>query len=982
MLAVLRVDQRRRWLSGQRVDVRSYARDFPAVAADPEAFFALLYHEILIREELGERPDPGEYARSFPEFAERLRVQMEVHEALAADETAKTALDWPREGSVAGEDGVAPVIPGYELLDEIGRGGMGIVYRARQLKPNRLVALKMILEGRFASRHDVLRFENEVEAVAALDHPGAVPILEVGQSQGLHYFTMPLLSGGSLADAQRLLVADPRAVARVLIGIAGAVHHAHQRGILHRDLKPANILLDDAGRPHVTDFGLAKRAQGSAGLTQRGAVLGSPGYMAPEQAAGDPAAVTTATDVYGMGAILYSLLTGRAPFVGRSFHETISRLQAEPPEPPSRINRNVPTPLELICLKCLEKEPARRYPSAQAVADDLRRWLAGEPIAARPVPTTVRAWLWIRRHPTQAALAAALALALVAGTAVSTALWIRAEVSLSDERHSRRLLELSYKGLNRSHRELERARILERDARLRAQNRFNLALSAVQDTVGGPRDPSILRLTDAHRSTQEVLSRTIELYKKLQASLEGDPTTEAREQLAASYSQLGLLTVEVGSADVARSALDKAIEIRHELSARQPDNPSKLLDEAMAITERGAIERQFHLNEAAMRSYREAQALLDALARRDPENDRFQFELSWCLGNFGATQVTASQFDEALRTQLRVLEIREGLVRRAPGNIRLRADRAWGRIDIAICLRGLGRLPEAVAALDRARRELEEAHREQPDDASLTMWLSDCLDALADSLRAQREYNSMLSATERACGLAEELVRAHPETPWYKQILATNLRHLSSRQLAAKLPARLALDRSASLYEELVKSYPGVNQYRLGLLDARIQQVMLARVDGDHAAASEAARRAVDQCALLTLDPAADGSLAYAADCYLQLALTSLDVNRRQEAEQALQTAESLIGRIKTANAALQYNLACVLALLSVQASSPAHQSALNDRAMNMLLQAVATGFRDHTFIRNDPDFAPLRHRPEYQLLLLDLTFPVNPFSG
>jgi serine/threonine-protein kinase len=982
LLAVLRVDQRRRWLSGERVDVRTYRRDFPAVAADPEAFFELVYHEILIREDLGERPDPGEYARSFPDLAERLRLQVEVHEELSLHDGDPVKGDWAPPDGAPGNDATVPAIPGYELLGEIGRGGMGIVYRARQIRPSRLVALKMILEGRFATEHDVLRFENEVEAIAALDHPSVVPILEVGQHGRLPYFTMPLLTGGSLAEAQERLAAAPRALAEAMIEVARAVHHGHERGILHRDLKPANILFDEAGRPHITDFGLAKRVQGRTGLTQPGALLGSPGYMAPEQASGDAAAITTATDVYGLGAILYATLTGRAPFEGRSFHETLARVQVEAPEPPSRVNRSVPSPLELICLKCLEKEPGRRYSSAAAVADDLARWLAGEPIVARPVPTTVRAWLWIRRHPTHAALVAALVLALVGGAGAATLLWLRAEASLGAEREARQMLAVANNGLNRINRELESARTLEKEARIRAQERFNLALRAVRDTIDGPGANSILRLTDAHGSRQGVILRIIELYKTLQASLEGDPTPGARAQLASSFARLGSLTAEVGSADVALAAVDRAIEIRHELSAREPENSRRVLEEATEIVGRGGLERRFGMQEAALRSYQRARTLLDALDHRTPEDNHVQTELAWCLGNLGAVQLTSGHAEDALRTHRRVLEIREGLVARNPGSSFYRSDRSWGRLDLAYCFRALDRASDAVAALELARAEFEAIHEERPSDADVGQRLVDCLNALAETRAAQQQFDPMLTASSQACALIEEVAKAHPEVPRFKLSWAWNLRNLSARQRLAKLPARPAMARSAAIFDELVTAYPGVHQYRIDLIRVLLQLGSLARADRDSAAAGEAARQAVDRSVPLAQDPTTDESLLLAALSHLNLAITNLDGNHPDQARGLIRSAESLMRRAKTVTPYAVYDLACALSLLSTQADSMAERATINDRAMSTLISAVRGGFRNYTHIRDDPDMDPLRHRPEYQLLLLDLAFPDKPFGG
>ena len=298
----------------------------------------------------------------------------------------------------------------FELVRRLGEGAMGVVFEARQVSLNRPVAVKMVRAGLFAGEADLRRFRIEAEAVAHLDHPRIVPIYGVWEHEDCHYFGMKLIPGGSLARRLPAYTADPRAAARLVAEVARAIQHAHDRGILHRDLKPSNILLDEEDRPLVTDFGLAKRSGDDSGLTQSGAIVGTPSYMAPEQASGHNAAVTALTDVYGLGAVLYALLAGRPPFVADTILGTIEQVRGRPPIPPSRINPGIGRDLETICLRCLEKDPWRRYASAEALAEDLRRWLDGEPIAARPVGAAARAWMWSRRNPIVAGLIAALIL--------------------------------------------------------------------------------------------------------------------------------------------------------------------------------------------------------------------------------------------------------------------------------------------------------------------------------------------------------------------------------------------------------------------------------------------------------------------------------------------------------------------------------------------------------------------------------------------
>jgi tetratricopeptide (TPR) repeat protein/tRNA A-37 threonylcarbamoyl transferase component Bud32 len=310
-------------------------------------------------------------------------------------------------------DGQRPTIPGYEVDAVLGHGGMGVVYKARHVKLNRPVALKMMLYGAVATYSEQARFQREVEAVAALHHPHIVPIYDVGEADGRPYYTMEFLEGGSLAKRLAGTPQPAAAAAAYSLTLAEAVQAAHNAGIVHRDLKPSNILLTTDGALKISDFGLARRLDIDQSLTLTAANMGTPSYMAPEQALGKANAFSPAVDIYALGVMFYEMLTGRPPFRAETAAETQRQLIAEEPVPPSRLNASVPRDLETICLKCLEKEPERRYVSAGAVADDLKRFAEGRPIQARPVGWTERAWRWGRRNPTAAALLLT-ALALVA----------------------------------------------------------------------------------------------------------------------------------------------------------------------------------------------------------------------------------------------------------------------------------------------------------------------------------------------------------------------------------------------------------------------------------------------------------------------------------------------------------------------------------------------------------------------------------------
>lgn len=410
----------------------------------PSGFDSVLASLIEADERAGGQPvDITVWTTRYPQYADQIRSYF-------ADRGKLEALLGPR-GATEGE---APTLAmsdqpaaghvvryfgDYELMDEIARGGMGVVFKARQASLNRVVAVKMILAGNLAGPSDVQRFHAEAEAAANLDHPNIVPIYEVGENEGQHYFSMKLIEGCNLSQAMKnrpsgeTTAQQQQWAASLVVQIAQGVHHAHQRGILHRDLKPGNILLDVTGTPHVTDYGLAKKVKGGSDLTHTGAIVGTPSYMAPEQARSERGLSAT-VDVYSLGAILYELLTGRPPFQGASPLDTIMEVLEKEPVSPRVLNPKVSPELEAICLKCLEKQPIKRYSTALELADDLSLFLGGEPVKARPPSLSSLLGVWYGQHWKRSGKAFLMALLLCLPGVLGLCLSMEYVLNLSAER--------------------------------------------------------------------------------------------------------------------------------------------------------------------------------------------------------------------------------------------------------------------------------------------------------------------------------------------------------------------------------------------------------------------------------------------------------------------------------------------------------------------------------------------------------------------
>jgi tetratricopeptide (TPR) repeat protein len=727
---------------------------------------------------------------------------------------------------------------------------MGVVYKARQRGLNRVVALKMILAGGRARRDELERFRAEARAAAQLQHPNIVQVFEIGEHQGLPYFSQEYVTGGSLAARTDGAPLPPRRAALALCALADAVDAAHQKGVVHRDLKPANILLEfrpSAGKPNesavrppfcllgddlcipkVADFGLAKRLEDDSSQTREGSVMGTPSYMAPEQAEGKVKEVGPAVDVYALGAILYELLTGRPPFRGASVMETLRQVVSQEVLPPRQLQPRTPPDLETICLKCLNKEPARRYASAAALADDLRRWLEGRPILARPSPWWERAWKWAKRRPAAAALVGVGALTvagLIAGGFVYAGFEHRhmeiERAAAAEHRHTAEVERAAAQEQRRLRREADEAREKAEHSQARADKNFARASNAVKsllERVGRARLAHEPRMEQVRRQLlQEAVARQQEFLDEAS----DDPSVKLDN--ARTCSALAEVLVMLGDYGEAEKRLTQSLGLLEGLAGRPGEEGFRLnveRERAAAYFDLGRLRRDLRRPDDAERDYRRALALRDGLRRRAPDDvDSARGlaaagrDLGRLLGQRGRYAEAERLLDEAQRAQVE-------LTRRPDSRPDDRLDLARTRNSLGELYQAIGRTDEARAAFQSARDGLTElvGRRKNPD---YRLELAQTHNNLARLLRDVAPAEA-LGAVADAEKLTAELKEEFPTTPVYRQELAVtlNLRAVLAQSLGRSDDARSASGRALALLRELSERYPWVAEYHQNLAAA------------------------------------------------------------------------------------------------------------------------------------------------------------------
>jgi serine/threonine protein kinase len=835
----------------------------------------------------------------------------------------------------------ALALPGYEVLDTLGRGGMAVVYKARQASLNRLVALKMILTGAHASPAELARFHSEAEAVASLQHPNIVQIYEVGEHDGCPFFSLEFMDGGSLDQRLAGTPQPPSAAARLVDTLAQAMHYAHQHGVVHRDLKPANILLTADGTPKISDFGLAKRqATHATERTQTGIILGTPSYMAPEQAGGESNSVGPRADVYALGAVLYELLTGRPPFRGTSPLETMRQVRFDEPVPLTRLQPAVPRDLEIICLKCLRKEPDRRYPTALALADDLRRFLGNEPILARPTGFWERGVKWARRRPTAAALVLVSTFAAV--LLIAGLFW-----------HLTRLR-------------------WERD---HAERNFRKARQAVDEMLTEVAQEHLASEPHMEGKRRVLLEKALKFYQEFLEAKGDDPTIQKETALAAQ--RVGDILRLLGRYDQAKNAYLQAIDLLTPLSKAYPSEPLYTQARANCHNFLGEVFRQTSRHAEAAESYHEALRLLDALVVRVADEPDYRMDRARTCYNLGILAKDTNQLAEAERYLGQAITDLEDLVARHDGVARYRQHLARSYLNLGPVLRQTGRPEVARERYQQAIALLKRLAEHDSENRDYRHELGVARNNLGNLL-AETDLNQAEVEHATAVQLFTALTGESPLVPVYRQELANcsnSLGNVIAQQhllplpaLGAALPgcaaaqgaacfrvaatclagtsrklteAQRAYERAESILVRLVKEHPKVPEYHgdLGMTRGNLGWVLTEQQKW-HEGRDHLEQAVTSLREAVKPDPPNPVYQTALRNQYQALAETALHKGDHAAAAAAATALPQVFGD----RGLDYYYAACFMARCVPMTSEPARQQAYARKAVGLLRTAVAKG--------------------------------------
>jgi serine/threonine protein kinase/tetratricopeptide (TPR) repeat protein len=779
-------------------------------------------------------PPPQSLLALYPEWASELREffadqeQVEVLTAPVRSAVLDRHFARSSPAELAGER-LGP----YRLDEEIGRGGMGVVYRAWDTQLNRTVAVKTIRTPARATPEALARFRSEAVAVARLQHPNIVQVFETGEHAGQPYVVLEYVPGGSLAQLLTGRPVRPAEAAALVETLARAVHYAHQRGVIHRDLKPANVLISDESRGtsderkpgsdlvprpsslvtvKITDFGLAKVLDdGGEALTETGAVLGTPTYMAPEQARGRGAEVGPAADVYALGVLLYELLAGRPPFCGVTKLDTLRQVTDDPPTPPRRRATDCPRDLETVCLRCLEKEPARRYASAEVLADELRRFLDGKPILARPVGPLGRAWRWCRRQPWLATLIAALSVC----TALLAIQWRRAEYNAADAGANAAAAQAHAVAADGATREANRLLTEAVDQRRQAEARFRLAHGAVRDLAVWLSEKALTGVPPLVR--KDLFDRAVKHYEGFVREKGDDPAL--RSELADLCCRAAQITGATGSKAEALAYYRRAADLYAGLLRDDPTNSRYLSEQAHVFNNRGVIHDELGNRAEAQAAFRDGLEAYRRLHEANPADRSARFWLSHTHNNLAALEADAGNYEPALEHWRQARAIREELARAEPRNVEYQLKLADTDGNLGMALGRLGRREESRQAYEHALQRREELAQQYPNNVEVQITLSQSYRALADQQRDTARPDEVIATLRKGQAAAEAAARAAPSLIRAQAELATCLFELGEVcRLGGRADEALEHLHGARLIQEkLVRLSPGARTHKAHL---------------------------------------------------------------------------------------------------------------------------------------------------------------------